>query len=175
MALDQGHEQNNAIIKGDGGVIGLTEDPSALRRWMVAGPETSRMVANFEKALEIDDDKANNLHHEQTPAAQKIFLEKVQRLTTVIDELGNPFAEETGDLLVLDSKNIADSEGVNLVATHLERGRDQYNTFISDLQKNPSSLYNSIKRNCTDFFKQRPKSTLPSETKILKDDRQLFS
>ncbi len=48
LALDQSHEQANAIIKADGGAIGLTEDPSALRRWMVAGPEVSRLVALYE-------------------------------------------------------------------------------------------------------------------------------
>ena len=30
IALDQGHEQNNAVMKGDGGFIGLTQDPDAL-------------------------------------------------------------------------------------------------------------------------------------------------
>ena len=30
MALDQAHEQINACVKGDGGVVGLTENPSAL-------------------------------------------------------------------------------------------------------------------------------------------------
>ena len=30
MALDQSHEQSNKCIKGDGGVVGLTEDPAAL-------------------------------------------------------------------------------------------------------------------------------------------------
>ncbi|KAK5611604.1 hypothetical protein CRENBAI_014387 [Crenichthys baileyi] len=39
MTIDQAHEQANAIIKADGGTIGLPEDPSALRRLMVAGPE----------------------------------------------------------------------------------------------------------------------------------------
>ena len=48
LAIDQAHEHNNAVIKGDGGAIGLTEDPSALRRWMVAGPEVSRLVAGYE-------------------------------------------------------------------------------------------------------------------------------
>lgn len=33
LALDQAHEQANAIIKADGGATGLTEDPSALRRY----------------------------------------------------------------------------------------------------------------------------------------------
>ena len=40
LALDQAHEQANAIIKGDGGSIGLTEKPSALRRWMVSTAST---------------------------------------------------------------------------------------------------------------------------------------
>ena len=43
MVID--HEKNNAVINGDGGAIGLTEDPAVLRRWMVAGPETSRLIA----------------------------------------------------------------------------------------------------------------------------------
>ena len=44
IAIDQAHERNNAVVKDDGGAIGLTEDPSALRRWMVAGPEICRLV-----------------------------------------------------------------------------------------------------------------------------------
>ena len=51
MALDQFHEQSNKCIKGDGGVVGLTEDPAALRRWMLAGPEISRVVAEFEESM----------------------------------------------------------------------------------------------------------------------------
>ena len=45
MALDQAHEQANVNVKGDGGAVGLTENPNALQRWMVAGQEMSRMVA----------------------------------------------------------------------------------------------------------------------------------
>ena len=42
MALDESHEQNNACVKGDGGAVGLTENSSALLRWMVSGPEMSQ-------------------------------------------------------------------------------------------------------------------------------------
>ena len=34
MAIDQAHEHANAVIKSDSGAIGITEDASALRRWM---------------------------------------------------------------------------------------------------------------------------------------------
>ena len=48
MALDQSHEQNNAMVKGSGGAVGLTGNPGALRRWMVAGPEIARLTTEFE-------------------------------------------------------------------------------------------------------------------------------
>ena len=48
MAIDQAHEQNNAMVKGDGGAVGLTENPNALRRWMLSGPEMARLVNEFE-------------------------------------------------------------------------------------------------------------------------------
>ena len=34
IAIDQAHEQNNAMVKGEGGAVGLTENPCALRRWL---------------------------------------------------------------------------------------------------------------------------------------------
>ena len=36
ISIDQAHEQNNALVKGDGGAVGLTENPAALHRWMVS-------------------------------------------------------------------------------------------------------------------------------------------
>ena len=51
MAIDQAHEQNNSIVKGDGGAVGLTQNPAALRRWMLAGPEITRLIQEFEKAV----------------------------------------------------------------------------------------------------------------------------
>lgn len=37
MPIDHCHEQNNALVKGSGGAVGLTENPGALQRWMVGG------------------------------------------------------------------------------------------------------------------------------------------
>ncbi len=38
IALDHAHEQANALVKGEGGAVGLTGNPNALRRWMLGGP-----------------------------------------------------------------------------------------------------------------------------------------
>ena len=38
-SLDQAHEQQNAVVKGKGGIIGLTESPVALQCWLICGRE----------------------------------------------------------------------------------------------------------------------------------------
>ena len=52
IVLDHAHEQNNSIVKGDGGAIGLTENSSQLMRWMVAGPEMARVIGEFEDSVQ---------------------------------------------------------------------------------------------------------------------------
>ena len=66
MAIDQAHEQANAVIKADGGVIGVTEDPSALRRWMIAGPQVSHLVTQYEAACGTKEGTEHTSHHEET-------------------------------------------------------------------------------------------------------------
>ena len=54
IAIDQAHEQNKASVKDDGGAVGLTENPAALRRWMVSGPEMARVIEEFEPSTAIN-------------------------------------------------------------------------------------------------------------------------
>ena len=44
IAIYQAHKQNIALIEGDGGAVGLTDNPSALQHWMIAGPEVARVI-----------------------------------------------------------------------------------------------------------------------------------
>ena len=50
IALDKDHKT------GGGGAVGLTNNPSALRRWMVAGLETARMVEEIKKQVFLRED-----------------------------------------------------------------------------------------------------------------------
>ena len=53
LPIDQAHEQKNKIVKGDEGAIGLTESSTQLLRWMVSGPEISRIINDFELSQEL--------------------------------------------------------------------------------------------------------------------------
>ena len=48
IPIDQCHEQNNAIAKREGGMIGLTESPTTFRKWAIAAPEQSHLIKEFE-------------------------------------------------------------------------------------------------------------------------------
>ena len=98
IAIDHAHEQNNGYVKGDGGAVGLTENPGALRRWMLAGPEITRIIAEFEDQLTTEDVDETR-HHEQQGAVQKTFFKQVTALVSYFEEFGNPFLEASSHLL----------------------------------------------------------------------------
>ena len=101
--LDQAHVQNNALVKGDGSAVGLTDSPSALRRCMVAGSEVARVIMELEEANMYLNANEKTGHHEETPSAEKVFAKDVQSLVAVTEELGNAFEEDSQDLLVLNT------------------------------------------------------------------------
>lgn len=129
------------------------------------------MVSEYESASEAKVSSEDVRHHEQTYRSQKSFSDKVQKLYGVIKDLGNPFQEESRDLLTLDSKAIA----AELVGTHLEKGRVSSKEFFNGLG-DEASFYKPIKKNKTDFFCQESASGKSDRKKQkLKDDCRLFS
>ena len=130
MAIDQAHEQANAIIKGDGGAIGITEDESALRRWMVSGPEVSYLNAQYEALSEVKDANKLTKHHEQTRTFQKAFLEKVNNLYAVMTEMGNPFTDDSKELVTLDTKNVAHPSAAEMVGQHFQKGKTSFEKYF---------------------------------------------
>lgn len=133
------------------------------------------MVSEYESASEAKVSSEDVRHHEQTYRSQKSFSDKVQKLYGVIKDLGNPFQEESRDLLALDSKAIAHPSAAELVGTHLEKGKVSFKEFFNGLG-NEASFYKPIKKNKTDFFCQESASGKSDRKKqMLKDDCRLFS
>ena len=143
IPIDQAHEQNNSLVKGDGGAVGLTETPSAMRRWMIAGPRIARVISEFEASESSGITKVDTSHHDQTASVQRAFARDVRSLVTVIQELGNPFEEMS---LVLDTKEIASPSVVKTVNTAEQIGQEQFNAFVKEClvdRTKPIHGYNS--------------------------------
>ena len=179
IAIDQAHEQNNAMVKGDGGAVGLTENPSALRRWMLSGPEIARLVNEFEAGMAPETNVGDtSLHHEAQKSFQVSFYKDVKSLVSTMEDLGNPFLEETQDLVVLHSKVIAEVPGVSRMREIEVVGRKQFEAFITErLVERKKPLSEPIKRNKLCFFQCSSKkvSKATQQLSSMKRDCSLFS
>ena len=69
----------NAQVKGEGGAVGLTENPAALRRWIIAGPEVVRIIQKFEETSAKEDFASwlQLLHYLQT-LSQLTYLKLIR-------------------------------------------------------------------------------------------------
>ena len=71
--------------------------------------------------------------------------------------MGNPFQEETRDLPRQDTKDFANPAAAEMIRTHLEGGRTQFQEFMKGLEnKDACKLYEPIKMNKLDFFQKEP-------------------
>ncbi|KAL9966870.1 hypothetical protein ACROYT_G025005 [Oculina patagonica] len=119
IALDHAHEQVN----------GLTENPAALRRWMVPGPELSRMVDKFEETISA---KESQKHHKQNLATQSAFAKNILNLVSSFEELGNPFKENGEELTALHTKDSMNKEVVHTVRNARKMGEQQCKAFFKE-------------------------------------------
>ena len=152
FAVQKSKNAFSAIVKGEGGAVGLTENPSALRRWTIGGPEIARMVTEYE-GQSAPEKKQSPKHHEQVPSVQNSFLKNVKSLVSYVEDLGNPFKEDSGDLLALDTKDIMPAEVVESVQNIKKIGQSQYKASVSErMVERRKPITHPIKRNKLPLF-----------------------
>lgn len=157
------------------GAIGLTNNPSALRRWTIGGPEIARITTEFEKHLKTEENfQISSLHHEQIPKVQKDF----DSLVKVFKDIGTPFLEHNQDLLVIDTKNIMDFEVAESVKNIHAIGAKQFQDFVTQrLEQRAIPVKNPIPKNNLPLFSRPPvkiKSKQKEQFAALKSDCSLF-
>ena len=167
MAIAQCHEQRNADVKGSSGAIGLMDDAAALRRWMVAGSEVSRIVAGFEEcSIQTSTAEIRSKDHEQHHGVQATFQKDVKSLTSILEELENPFLDESQDLLVLDTKDIMEQSVKETVKKVETIGKEQFSKYVKEsLPVRTVSVTETISKNDLPLF-SRSSVKLPSRNKL---------
>ena len=104
MGLDQIHEQNNAIMKGMGGVSSSLNkvDESSIARWGLCIHKLASIVNESEETYSGSNHESQ-CHHEDSAAFQKHFTADVKSLNPAL--VSNPFLLER--LTVLNNHDIA--------------------------------------------------------------------
>ena len=179
IALDHAHEQNNKVMKDQGGIIGITQDPDALLRWSVTGPELVRFISEFKSSI-VGKTEAKNVykHHEQTFSTQKLFVQQVKSVVEEFQTLGNPFSEGNDEMIQLHTRDIMDDESVQCLMTIKQRGQEKYHNFIEHrLKTNSIHITDTITKTSVTLFNKSPTKPrrLPHTYALLKEETALFS
>ena len=139
-------------MKGDGGAVGLTENPAALRRWKVSGPEMARLIGEFEVST-MKRKKTHFRHHEQTKHAQMTFGR--------------------------DVRDLADPAVIDTLRQMKSLGQEHYDNYVNERLVNQTKpITDPIKRNNPPLFSRPPvreKSRAQLQRSSLKNDCSLFS
>ena len=148
IAIDQAHEQNNKIVKIDGGAIGLMDDEQSLIEWAVSGPSISQMVKDVNSDIMMDLCELNSPHH----VFEASFRNHRNLLLKSFCQFGNPFKETREDLINIVSKVVFPKVASYSVMKAYDLGQEQVDLFfkkrISNLELvKKESLYDTIHRN----------------------------
>lgn len=176
LGVDQAHEQNNALIKGNGGAVGLLQDPGMLRRWMLSGPQLVSILDEFESTSKSNS-ADRPVHHDQNAAHQSKFQNQKEDLKRSFLEFGNPFEENSCELVVWDTKVIMDQERVKALVGAEEKASQLYNNFVENRLSNEAkvSVFAPLKQTRTNFFGFSRKKVPSPTISDLRNDVELFS
>ena len=133
MLIDQGHEQNNNLVKVYGGAIGPTENLVDSKRWMLTGPEQATLLTEFENQFMGEEENTWCKQHEQGLSTQVLFQKHSNSLYETMMCMGNPFKDDYPELLALDSRNCTSEDAVTAVQTIKNIGVTQYQKYVSDI------------------------------------------
>ena len=146
---------------------------------MVSGPEMACIIEEFQASTDKVGTATDSRYHEESNPVQVALGQDVQSLTDIIEQMGNPFTENSSDLIILDTRDIADTAIIERVCQIEKLGTDRYELYVQECRvEKTKNINRSIKRNKLAFFYCPPgKELSKSQQRLssLKNDCSLFS
>ncbi len=142
------------------------------------GPEQARLLTEFE-AQYSPEVRENYSHHEEGLSAQRTFKQQVLALVETIEDMGNPFLDDTPELLSLDNRHIIDESVADSIRSIEALGKEKFREYEEAvILDRTMSIFDPIENNSPALFKRpkpKPKFKQAKQVAMLKDNISLFS
>ncbi|KAJ1526893.1 hypothetical protein ONE63_008445 [Megalurothrips usitatus] len=179
IAQDHAHEQLNAVLKGDAGIIGILSNDDSFRRFLMAAPEIIKIIEGFEAKMLPQEVKCQK-HNSESLSAQTIFETDCRNLKTIFEEIGNPFCSEAEELHNVNTREVAADAVVDTVMNIEGRGKEQFKNFVENrlVYGAPMDINETIPKNnyplfSTKAYKQVNKSAV--QVKSMKEECNIIN
>jgi hypothetical protein len=136
---------------------------------MLSGPETTRMLHQFEHQYLTDNEESTDRpNHEMGLAAQKAFTQQVTNLVDVIERMGNPFLDDFSELVTLNSRDCMGDDVVDSIVNLEQLGKTQYQEYVKPVIKDrTASINNPIKKNKLPLYGKQPARSKSKQAKTI--------
>ena len=134
VSTDMAPEQSiNADSKSSGGVIGISQSPSALERWFLTIHERASITSALKAMYGIQDgEKAS--HKEAAPRRIKRDEEDVKKMMGCFSSglMTDPFTQDSDALLNIATGVVLPEDVAQNLVRSTEKGRQQMNSFVKE-------------------------------------------
>ena len=182
LFVDQTLEQQIRDHKVAGGITGITQNESALVRYLLIAPELKRLVESFKTCYTINNPKAKKMHHQLTGS----MASRLQRNATKINVgilqhcNGNPFSVDTGLMNIASNMAVSSTAEKDIVERD-KKGEAAFKIFVANrLVKATAkiSMWDPVKKlSLRSFANWQKKERCIVNKKVIKlrEDRQLLA
>ena len=129
IGLDQAQEHANKVIKGEGGIKGITNHPSTLLKYCLAAPELSRISQELRDMLGLSSSTTDQHHHLSHAKTEKQERE-IQALKAVIGPRHIFSKQDDSNLYNFMTKQVVTEETKASILETEDRGERAKNAFI---------------------------------------------
>ncbi len=154
----------------------MYDDADAIALYMLAGPESVRLIDQFESVQTMCNQ--SSAHHEESPSLQRRFIADVRKFMEVLRDRGNPFVETGHDLVSIDTNVVMVDEVTKSLCQMGTFGKSLHDDYVQSRVLEASvSISDTIKRNNAYTFANCPDSRSKHSGKVgvLKKDTALVT
>ena len=157
IAKDQSHEQSNKYFQEHGEAAGLYENSDVLTIFMLAGPDCSRCIQEFEGVL--DSSLQSTAYDEEANFLQVKYRKDVLSFVDYVNQLGNPFLVTGQQLVALNTQEVVEQEVATSLCKIPELDLAKHADYVlQTLEKCTLPVSETIARNKILTFTNRPDS-----------------
>ena len=97
----------------------MTDDPATLQKWLVFGPQITRLLNQFESTV-FEKSQSDTNHHNEAKSNQILFQTQVKALDDTLERDGNPLDCQFEELVTLDTRNCLDPLVVETINNRMD-------------------------------------------------------
>ena len=127
---DHAIEHVNKIMKIQGGLKGLTQQPAAMTRWFLIASELSRLSNEAETFAGIVSTKQTR-HHDASPSALQRYEQNVNKLRDIL-MVNDPFTVADDVLMSIITKAVMPDTVKNAIIQRNSIGQEMFDKFVQE-------------------------------------------